>query len=657
MSRVKKHFAAGFLAALFPIAAFADISGTLTIAANTSVSMDTATVVTSGADFLWSGTTLTPQGSALAVNATALAGLSGASGYATLTLMFLQEFAVAGSSKAISGLAAGTIVGYETNGGNFGKFLVTSVTGTSLVIQYTTYISTTPTITGVQNNYSYLTPGLPNYGIAPSTIFIITGSSLASTTTVSSLQSSAAPGLPTSLNGASISVTVGGVTTHPAMYYAIAKQIAAVLPAGTPAGTGTITVTYNGSASNAATILVVPSALGLIAYNGSGSGLINATDLHGINFTYTNSASPGQSIILWGSGLGADTADSDTTFTSTPHAVNQPLTIYIGGIAVTPTYAGGSGYPGLNQINVTIPTSVATGCGISVVGLSGSIVSNFVNLPIAQGGGVCTDPALGYNGTQLANGGGGQSGNYTTATLGIFQGTSTSTTPPEVTAVEATFQRYSGGTLSSSSGSVVSLGSCFVEGPVSVSGTLPTITGLDAGTITVQGPAGSQTLTDMKNPLTGLLTGLYEATVANSFLPATGGTFMFTATGGADVGAFTTSLSLGNILTWTNESSIASVTRANGQQITWSGGTPNSYVYVSGTSSSTSGAFATFVCYAPVSQGQLTVPNYVLLALPAGTGTLGISNAATPTTFTASGLTAPGVGIGGVSFSISPAYN
>jgi hypothetical protein len=164
-------------------------------------------------------------------------------------------------------------------------------------------------------------------------------------------------------------------------------------------------------------------------------------------------------------------------------------------------------------------------------------------------------------------------------------------------------------------------------------------------------------LTDIKNPLTGLLTGLYEATVANSFLPATGGTFTFTGTGGANVGAFTTSISLGNILTWTNESSIASVTRASGQQITWSGGTPNSYVYVSGTSSSTSGASATFVCYAPVSQGQITVPNYVLLALPAGTGTLGISNAATPVSFTASGLTAPGVGIGGVSFSISPSYN
>jgi uncharacterized protein (TIGR03437 family) len=657
-SKVWNRFAVAFLAVLFPIVAFADVSGTLTITANSQVSMDTGTVVSSGGDFLWDGTKLTPQGSTKALNATALAGLSGATGYATLTQTVISSFAALGSSAPLTGLAANTVVGYQTNGENFGKFLVTSVTGTTLAIQYTTYISTTPTITGVQNNYSYLTPGLPNYGIAPGTIFIITGSSLASTTTVSTLQSSAPPGIPATLNGASISVTVGGVTTHPAMYYAIANQIGAVLPSNTPTGTGTITVTYNGTASNKASILVVPSALGLIAYNGSGSGLINATDLHGINFTYTNSASPGQSIILWGSGLGADTADSDTTFTSTPHAVNQPLTIYIGGIAVTPAYAGSSGYPGLNQINVTIPTSVGTGCGISVVGLSGSIVSNFVNLPIAQGGGVCNDPALGYNGTQLANGG-GPSGTYTTASVGIFQSTSTPPIPgqqPEMTGVTADFQSYSGGS-SSAQTSVVSLGSCFVPGPVSLSGTAPTITGLDAGTITVQGPAGSQTLTDTKNPLTGLLLGEYEAQVANSFLPATGGTFTFTATGGAQVGAFTASISLGNLLTWTNESSITSVTRASGQQVTWSGGSPNSYVYVSGNSSSTSGATATFVCYAPVSQGQLTVPNYVLLALPAGTGNLGISNGATPSTFTASGLTAPGVTIGGVTFSLGTTYN
>jgi len=656
-----KRTAVAVLAVLFPIAAFADISGNLTITANTTVSMDTATVVSSGGDFLWNGTTLTPQGSTKALNATALAGLSGAAGYATLTQTVISSFASVGSSAPLTGLAANTVVGYETNGGNFGKFLVTSVSS-SLVIQYTTYISVIPKITSVQNNYSLLTPGLPNFGIAQGSLFIIKGTSLASIPTSSvTLQSSGGSGIPKTLNGASISVTVNGTTVQPGIYYAGATQVAAVLPSNTPVGTASVTLTYNNAASNAFSFPVVASALGLDTYFGTGSGLGVATSpTTGALYNYTNSISPGSTIVLWGSGAGS-TGDSDTVFTSTPHAVSSFPTIYIGGVQANVLYAGSAGYPGVNQINVTVPANVLTGCGVSLVALNGSIVSNGITLPINQGGGVCNDPALGYNGTQLANGGGGQSGNYTTASVGIFQ--STTTPPPtgqqpEITGLSAIFQSYSGGTLSSSSGSVVSLGSCFVPGPGSVSGTPPTITGLDAGTITVQGPAGSQTLTDVANPLTGALTGDYSAMVANSFLPATGGTFTFTATGGANVGAFTATISLGNLVTWTNESSITAVTRANGQQITWSGGAPNSFVYVSGNSSSAStGAFANFVCYAPVSQGQITVPNYVLLALPAGNGTIGIANGASPTTFTASGLTAPGVTSGGVSIGLNTTYN
>ena len=77
------------------------------------------------------------------------------------------------------------VAAYQTNGGNLGKFIVTAITGTSLTIQYTTYISVTPKITGVQNNYSLLVTGLPNYGIAPGSLFIIKGSSLASIPTSS----------------------------------------------------------------------------------------------------------------------------------------------------------------------------------------------------------------------------------------------------------------------------------------------------------------------------------------------------------------------------------------------------------------------------------------------------------------------------------------
>ncbi len=176
-------------------------------------------------------------------------------------------------------------------------------------------------------------------------------------------------GLPLTLNGASVSVTVNGVTTHPAFYYAIATDLAAVLPSSTPVGTGTIVVNYNGGSASAP-ITVVPSALGFITYNpGSGGvGLGNVTNNStGAVYNYNNSTAPGDTIVLWGSGLGAS-IDSDTLYTSSPHAINVPLQIYIGGLPAVIAYQGSSGYPGLNQIDVTIPKGVQPGCGVSVVG-------------------------------------------------------------------------------------------------------------------------------------------------------------------------------------------------------------------------------------------------------------------------------------------------
>ena len=417
-------------------------------------------------------------------------------------------------------------------------------------------------------------------------------------------------------------------------------------------------MTYAGTPSAAASILVVPTALGLDTYYGSGTGLGVATSpTTGALYNYTNSISPGSTIVLWGSGLGADTADSDTVFTSTPHPVSSPLTIYIGGVQANVLYAGSAGYPGVNQINVTVPSSVPTGCGVSVVAVSGSIVSNTVTLPF--GSGVCSDPVLGYNGTQLTNSG-SQSGTYTVGEVTLDQSTTPAvgSTGGQTTGASAIFEKITYNAATTSSG-ITSLGSCAVStSSTTISiGTIPTIVGLDAGNITVTGPTGTQPLATEAIPTQTGPSGLYFSQLANSFLPATGGSFTFTGSGGKDVGAFTATISIGNVLNWTNQSSLSSVTRTNGVTLNWTGGSSNSYVYIQGTSSSNS-ASASFLCYAPASAGQFTVPSYVLLALPPSTnGTLGIANGATPTSFTASGLTNPGIGIIAVSYGITASYN
>jgi uncharacterized protein (TIGR03437 family) len=282
------------------------------------------------------------------------------------------------------------------------------------------------------------------------------------------------------------------------MYYATPGQIAAVLPSNTPPGAATITVTYNGAASNAFSFQVVPYALGLNTYFGSGTGLVVATDNStGSEITYTNSAKPGETIVLYGSGLGADTADSDTVFTSSPHAVNTPLTIYFGGIPGTILYAGSSGYPGYDQIDVTIPDNVALSCYVGVVGATGTgsslTVSNFGSLAIATAGGQCDDSVFGISGTTVSTLTGQSTVRYGDLFVGqlIDPTSSTNNTPKTDNIAIASFTKISGTSFGSSSGSAFSVGSCFVSQVISISGTIPPIVGLYDGNIGLAGPAGS----------------------------------------------------------------------------------------------------------------------------------------------------------------------
>ena len=481
-----------------------------------------------------------------------------------------------------------------------------------------------PTVTGVVNNYSFIPSGYPNSGVAPSSIIAIFGSGLANAPTGTlTLESSAGPaGIPKSLNGASISVTVAGNTVTPAMYYAIPTQIAAVLPADTPIGSGTLTVTYKGAASNAFPIQVVPNAFGLDTYYGTGSGLITATDANsGTLFNYMNSASPGQTITLWGTGLGADPEDSDTVFTSTPHAVNQSaVEVYFGGVAGTVTYAGSSGYPGLDQINVIVPDPV--GCNVVVALVVANIASNFPTVPLAQGGGECSDPLFGITGGDLSALSG--ESNVNSAAVYVAQTLSTNASGAQMTvsAAVADFRHYP--VYPASSGSI-SVGGCIVtETPGSSDSTA-----LNAGSITLMGSGGDYTL---------MYQEIYEATLPSSAVTP-GASFTFNWTGGSGVSASSVMVTLPSpFLIWTNESASTTVTRSQGIKVTWSGGAPGSFVIVSGTSSPPGGLATSFTCYAPQSALAFTVPSYVTELLPAGSGTLGLVDTTPYKRFTAGGL-------------------
>jgi hypothetical protein len=96
-------------------------------------------------------------------------------------------------------------------------------------------------------------------------------------------------------------------------------------------------------------------------------------------------------------------------------------------------------------------------------------------------------------------------------------------------------------------------------------------------------------------------------------------------------------------LIWTNESSISTVTESQGQQVTWTGGAPGTYVVVGGYSSTSpplgqGPQTVVFDCFVPVAAGQFTVPSSVLEELPTGSGSLGLSDSAAPVAFQATGI-------------------
>jgi len=642
------------LAWALPLSLWADLSETTTLQpskAGAFLNLDTGAVTSSSGDILWNGSTIAPQGTATVRNL----GDLGLANFNGLPESYWVSAAAGAKSAPIAAslLVAGDAFVAISNSGKIAKVLVTANSNGSITLQFTTFgtsASSGPAVSKILNNSSGIPPGYPNYGIAPSSLFIVQGTGMADPGTPVLQDTTAPGGLPLTLNGASITVVVGGVTTHPALYYTSPTQIAAVLPAATPVGVGSLTVSYKGTTSAPAPLQVVPSAVGINQFNQIPIplGVYNTNVVVGVatdNFTgailtFNNSGTPGQTIVVWTTGLGADPADSDNSYIATPHAINTPTQVYFGGILLDVLYQGSSTYPGVDVIIFTIPPTIPNSCYVPLAIVTGTVVSNVVTLPIHQGGGTCVEPlTLGATIT------GDQILKNTQDVLkgGVLTLLQTNTTNASgvrtvTNSANASFNKISGllaGAVGRSG--LLSPGGCSVY-PVIAGGPL-SITGLDAGSITFTGPAGPP-ITLATQPG---FKGIYGGTLAAGAIPNSGGTFTFSGTGGTDVGGFTATVTLSNpIFNWTNQNTASTVDRSQGLKFTWTGGLPGTYVILSGTSTA-SGITAGYSCRVPVEGGQFTVPSYILQGLPAGTGGTSIQQHDTDTSFSALGLDGGGV--------------
>jgi uncharacterized protein (TIGR03437 family) len=172
--------------------------------------------------------------------------------------------------------------------------------------------------------------------------------------------------------------TIGGGTQvlfdgvpAPLLYFTNG-QVGAVVPYGV---TGQTVVTVTAArvvSSNSVTIPVVATAPGIFTANSSGSGQIAMTNQNGSPNSATNAAAKGSTVTFYATGEGQTSPAGVNGKLATGTTLPKPLanvTVTIGGVTVTPAYAGAApgAVAGLMQVNVVVPATVASGGAVPVV--------------------------------------------------------------------------------------------------------------------------------------------------------------------------------------------------------------------------------------------------------------------------------------------------
>ncbi len=514
---------------------------------------------------------------------------------------------------------------------------------------------------GILNVASYAPPGMPNSSIAQGSLFAIFGTGLGPSAGAAVY---AYPLTPNGFQGTTVTVTVNGTAVKAPVLFTSANQVNAMLPSATPAGSGTLTVTYGGQTSAGVAIDVVANSFGNFAVNQAGSGPAVVTNANYQPLNFTAAANPGEPMILWGTGLGPVSGDENAR----PLPGNMPslpVKLYVGNQLATITYQGRSGCcSGVDQIVFNVPSNI-TGCAVPIAVQIGNTVSNYVTMPIASSGRVCSDNSV-FSSTLFS-----QLSSKTNIAIGSVDllreiSTSAGLPPPLGTGAPTTtttdsasgaFSRYNFTNLEQYVAylPVQTFGACSVvtfKGNNSTAGPTVTSVPLDAGAaLTLNGPGGSSAQLSLVSK------GFYDATLGGGSgasakpLYFTAGSYSASGPGGADVGAFQASVQFAANFTWTNQSSITTVTRSQGVTVSWTGADPTSGVVITGFSMGGSDVSnlvgGLFYCRASGANGSFAVPPVVLLALPpsftisgfpVATGSLGVSSGSPSQTFSAPGL-------------------
>lgn len=530
-------------------------------------------------------------------------------------------------------------------------------------------IQAQPVIDDVVNAAGRIPSGFPGYGIAQGALFAVTGRRLGPAT----LEQASYP-LPAAsgLNGITATVAVGGSTVNAILVYVSEREIGAILPSNTPVGTGTVTVSNNGATASAP-LTVVPAAFGIFsldyfsgtqhaaAFNEAGDGTATLNYLEPLG----RSATPGQTVIISGTGLGA--IPSDETQPSDGSSPGVAPKVFVG-VKPAVVLSAGRGSPrplpdgvpafpvpqdlaALDVIEFTVPDGII-GCKVSVAVQIGSFISNLAWIAISADGSACLDPNRAVFADTVDLSGSAKiasvnllrtairsSTNGAVTEVGTETGTANFTQFNVPVPVTVRLADYAYSTLASNAPP----GSCIVQTfRVVNSATPPPIPvqppdpnppkALDAGAvINVRNATGSaQVLRKVRE-------GAYGGGIGSSFaipgLPPDNSKLFLTPgavtanndRGGADIPAFTASLTLPRpSLVFDNVDAIpASLDRTTAITVRWTGGDPDSFVNITGTSQNFGEKqilLGSFFCSERISAGQFTIPSFILMTQPVTVG-------------------------------------
>jgi uncharacterized protein (TIGR03437 family) len=233
------------------------------------------------------------------------------------------------------------------------------------------------------------TAGSPSNGaIAPGALVTIFGTNLASGMTLSD-------SVPLSTSVGGTSVTIAG--TPAPIQFASPTQINVQAPWGIAlsdsAGPAAVVVTAGGNASASASVTVAASAPAIyniggqaLAVNSDGTLAAPANSIPGIP-TRPAAIGDAKGLIIFATGMGAvdvPVPDGANSADQTRNTLNAP-TVLIGGVAAQVTYSGLSPqFPGVNQINVTLPAGTPTGNNVHLQIQVNGISSNVAAIAVSQ---------------------------------------------------------------------------------------------------------------------------------------------------------------------------------------------------------------------------------------------------------------------------------